>query len=84
MSDKGELDLTGAKQNTGMWLVKVPKYLSQQWSKASGRGEVGKLRIVKSLRPVVAFLSTSVAELVGSMASVISAEGSKAHLSLAV
>lgn len=23
MSDKGELDLTGAKQNTGMWLVKV-------------------------------------------------------------
>ncbi|KAJ7426589.1 hypothetical protein WISP_14452 [Willisornis vidua] len=96
MSDKGELDLTGAKQNTGMWLVKlekwthvhlmkfskvkckslclgqvnpqdryrlrdegiegshmeksfgelVPKYLSQQWNKASGRGEVGKLRIV--------------------------------------
>ncbi|KAI1241854.1 General transcription factor IIF subunit 2, partial [Lamprotornis superbus] len=26
----------------------VPKYLSQQWSKASGRGEVGKLRIVKN------------------------------------
>ncbi|NXA08621.1 T2FB factor, partial [Tyrannus savana] len=24
----------------------VPKYLSQQWNKASGRGEVGKLRIV--------------------------------------
>ncbi|NXP55576.1 T2FB factor, partial [Heliornis fulica] len=48
MSEKGELDLTGAKQNTGMWLVKVPKYLSQQWSKASGRGEVGKLRIAKN------------------------------------
>ncbi|XP_062982029.1 general transcription factor IIF subunit 2 isoform X2 [Elgaria multicarinata webbii] len=48
MSDKGELDLTGAKQNTGMWLVKVPKYLSQQWNKASGRGEVGKLRIAKN------------------------------------
>ncbi|KAJ7401767.1 hypothetical protein BTVI_92643 [Pitangus sulphuratus] len=46
MSDRAELDLTGAKQNTGMWLVKVPKYLSQQWNKASGRGEVGKLRIV--------------------------------------
>ncbi|XP_008631419.1 PREDICTED: general transcription factor IIF subunit 2 [Corvus brachyrhynchos] len=27
---------------------KVPKYLSQQWNKASGRGEVGKLRIVKN------------------------------------
>ncbi|XP_053161660.1 general transcription factor IIF subunit 2 isoform X2 [Hemicordylus capensis] len=48
MSEKGELDLTGAKQNTGMWLVKVPKYLSQQWNKASGRGEVGKLRIAKN------------------------------------
>ncbi|XP_073201096.1 general transcription factor IIF subunit 2 isoform X2 [Lepidochelys kempii] len=79
MSERGELDLTGAKQNTGMWLVKhlraifmdqdpivlgaslshwvcsssnisnkVPKYLSQQWTKASGRGEVGKLRIAKN------------------------------------
>ncbi|NXL89205.1 T2FB factor, partial [Alectura lathami] len=26
----------------------VPKYLSQQWNKASGRGEVGKLRITKN------------------------------------
>ncbi|XP_037552604.1 general transcription factor IIF subunit 2 isoform X2 [Nematolebias whitei] len=47
MSEKGEMDLTGAKQNTGVWLVKVPKYLSQQWAKAAGRGEVGKLRICK-------------------------------------
>ncbi|XP_053561470.1 general transcription factor IIF subunit 2 [Bombina bombina] len=47
-SDKGELDLSGAKQNTGMWLVKVPKYLAQQWMKATGRGEVGKLRIGKN------------------------------------
>ncbi|XP_028297231.1 general transcription factor IIF subunit 2 isoform X1 [Gouania willdenowi] len=47
MSERGEMDLTGAKQNTGVWLVKVPKYLSQQWAKASGRGEVGKLRICK-------------------------------------
>ncbi|XP_007246735.1 general transcription factor IIF subunit 2 isoform X2 [Astyanax mexicanus] len=48
MSDRGDVDLTGAKQNTGVWLVKVPKYLSQQWAKASGRGEVGKLRIGKN------------------------------------
>ncbi|XP_062866967.1 general transcription factor IIF subunit 2 isoform X2 [Trichomycterus rosablanca] len=48
MSDRGEVDLTGAKQNTGVWLVKVPKYLSQQWAKATGRGEVGKLRIGKN------------------------------------
>ncbi|XP_047220004.1 general transcription factor IIF subunit 2-like isoform X1 [Girardinichthys multiradiatus] len=47
MSEKGEVDLTGAKQNTGVWLVKVPKYLSQQWAKATGRGEVGKIRICK-------------------------------------
>ncbi|XP_065149080.1 general transcription factor IIF subunit 2b [Paramisgurnus dabryanus] len=48
MSDKGQdVDLTRAKQNTGVWLVKVPKYLSQQWTKASGRGEVGKLKIGK-------------------------------------
>nr|XP_020463537.1 general transcription factor IIF subunit 2 [Monopterus albus] len=47
MSEKGEVDLTGAKQNTGVWLVKVPKYLSQQWTKAPGRGEVGKIRICK-------------------------------------
>ncbi|XP_078513435.1 general transcription factor IIF subunit 2 [Lissotriton helveticus] len=49
MAEKGwEVDLTGAKQNTGMWLVKVPKYLSQQWAKSTGRGEVGKLRIAKN------------------------------------
>ncbi|EPQ14655.1 General transcription factor IIF subunit 2 [Myotis brandtii] len=48
MAERGELDLTGAKQNTRVWLVKVPKYLSQQWAKAPGRGEVGKLRIAKN------------------------------------
>ncbi|GAA6085173.1 general transcription factor IIF subunit 2 isoform X1, partial [Tachysurus ichikawai] len=48
MSERSDVDLTGAKQNTGVWLVKVPKYLSQQWAKAPGRGEVGKLRIGKN------------------------------------
>uniref|UniRef100_A0A8C7P115 General transcription factor IIF subunit 2 n=3 Tax=Oncorhynchus mykiss TaxID=8022 RepID=A0A8C7P115_ONCMY len=47
MSEKTEVDLTGVKQNTGVWLVKVPKYLAQQWAKASGKGEIGKLKIVK-------------------------------------
>ncbi|EMP36753.1 hypothetical protein UY3_06074 [Chelonia mydas] len=32
----------------GIYAIKVPKYLSQQWTKASGRGEVGKLRIAKN------------------------------------
>ncbi|KFU92009.1 General transcription factor IIF subunit 2, partial [Chaetura pelagica] len=31
-----------------VFFFQVPKYLSQQWSKASGRGEVGKLRIAKN------------------------------------
>ncbi|KAJ8013022.1 hypothetical protein DPEC_G00048990 [Dallia pectoralis] len=47
MSKKSEMDLTGAKKNTGVWLVKVPKYLANQWAKASGKGEVGKLKIGK-------------------------------------
>uniref|UniRef100_A0A8D2DE16 General transcription factor IIF subunit 2 n=1 Tax=Sciurus vulgaris TaxID=55149 RepID=A0A8D2DE16_SCIVU len=42
-----ELELSSAK-NTGVWLVKVPKYLSQLCAKAPGRGEVGKLRIAKN------------------------------------
>lgn len=29
------------------FLLQVPKYLSQQWEKATGRGEVGRLRICK-------------------------------------
>uniref|UniRef100_A0A8C3LFS5 General transcription factor IIF subunit 2 n=1 Tax=Chrysolophus pictus TaxID=9089 RepID=A0A8C3LFS5_CHRPC len=75
MSEKGELDLTGAKQNTGMWLVKVPKYLSQQWSKASGRGEVGKLRIAKNQgRTEVSFTLNeelaSISDIAGKPASV--------------
>lgn len=30
--------------------LQVPKYLSQQWAKATGRGEVGKIRICKYVR----------------------------------
>lgn len=41
-----DLDLTGAAR--GVWLVKVPKYLSERWMEAEGTGEVGKLRINKA------------------------------------
>ncbi|XP_077392200.1 general transcription factor IIF subunit 2-like [Festucalex cinctus] len=44
MSEKGAVNLTGAKQSKGVWLVKVPKYLAQQWDKAT---EVGKITIGK-------------------------------------
>ncbi|XP_039884229.1 general transcription factor IIF subunit 2-like isoform X3 [Simochromis diagramma] len=47
MSEKMEVDLTGVKQSKGVWLVKVPKYLSQQWDKAAEKGEVGKIAIGK-------------------------------------
>ncbi|XP_029284159.1 general transcription factor IIF subunit 2-like isoform X2 [Cottoperca gobio] len=62
MSEKGEVDLTGAKQNTGVWLVKVPKYLSQQWAKATGRGDVGKLRICKKVNQAKAEVSFTLNE----------------------
>merc|ERR1712013_971995 len=31
----------------GVWLVKVPKYISDRWEKAAANTEVGKLRIKK-------------------------------------
>ncbi|XP_028128657.1 general transcription factor IIF subunit 2 [Diabrotica virgifera virgifera] len=40
-----DLDLSNA--NRGVWLVKVPKYVSERWEKASGDMEVGKLKISK-------------------------------------
>ncbi|XP_034232025.1 general transcription factor IIF subunit 2-like [Thrips palmi] len=40
-----ELDL--AHSARGVWLVKVPKYISQKWEKAAGNVEVGKLKISK-------------------------------------
>lgn len=44
-----EVDLTAAGR--GVWLIKVPKYLSEKWEKASGSCEVGKLRIAQPQFP---------------------------------
>lgn len=44
-----DVDLTAAGR--GVWLVKVPKYLSEKWKKAGGKCEVGKLRITRSKLP---------------------------------
>ncbi|XP_066920079.1 general transcription factor IIF subunit 2-like isoform X1 [Clytia hemisphaerica] len=38
-----KVDCTRANQN--VWLVKVPKYMAEVWSKADGSGIVGSLRI---------------------------------------
>lgn len=45
-TDRGnELDLNNASR--GVWLVKVPKYVSSQWEKAPSKTEVCKLQISK-------------------------------------
>lgn len=44
--DDRELDLSNAGR--GVWLVKVPKYIAQKWSKAPSNMDVGKLRITKT------------------------------------
>jgi len=42
---EGELDCTNASR--GVWLVKVPKYISIRWKKALPLTEVGRLQITK-------------------------------------
>lgn len=44
-----DVDLTAAGR--GVWLVKVPKYLSEKWKKTSGKSEVGRLKITRSKVP---------------------------------
>nr|ACO14574.1 Transcription initiation factor IIF subunit beta [Caligus clemensi] len=54
ISDK---DLFTENRKRGVWLVKVPKYISDRWEKAPDNEVVGKLRIVKRARakPDVSF-----------------------------
>ena len=44
-SSSNELDITNASR--GVWLVKVPKYMSTRWQKALPMTEVGRLKITK-------------------------------------
>lgn len=44
-SDVRELDCENAGR--GVWLVKVPKYMSNEWEKAGPRAEIGRLKITK-------------------------------------
>jgi len=45
-----ELDLTNSTRD--VWLVKVPKYISDRWSKAGPNADVGKLRITRGVGSV--------------------------------
>lgn len=40
-----ELDVSGATR--GVWLIKVPKYLSETWLAARAKAELGTMRISK-------------------------------------
>jgi len=53
--NKGDVELTHT--NRGVWLVKVPKYISDRWEKAPANTEVGKLKIkkVNGAKPEVNF-----------------------------
>ncbi|KAK9496996.1 hypothetical protein O3M35_012793 [Rhynocoris fuscipes] len=44
----GDRDLDLSNSGRGVWLVKVPKYISNRWEKAPGNIEVGKLKISKA------------------------------------
>jgi len=59
--NKGDVDLSHSAR--GVWLVKVPKYISDRWEKAAPNTEVGKLKIKKTngAKPEVNFtLSDSI------------------------
>jgi len=45
-STSGKIDTKS--RNRGVWLVKVPKYLSQRWQAQAGCGEVGRLKVAKT------------------------------------
>ena len=51
-SDK-DVDLSNSAR--GVWLVKVPKYISERWETQSGGAQVGKLKIIKrsNMKPMV-------------------------------
>jgi len=46
-SDKAPGDLDVENASRGVWLVKVPKYLSNEWEKSGPKTEIGRLKITK-------------------------------------
>lgn len=44
---KNQKVLDTSHATRGVWLVKVPNYLSESWKKASESQELGKMRISK-------------------------------------
>jgi TFIIF, beta subunit N-terminus len=44
-----EKDVDMSSASRGVWLVKVPKYISKRWEKCPGNIEAGRLQITKSI-----------------------------------
>lgn len=44
----GPTTLDCSKASTGVWLVKVPKYLATKWNEAQDNTDVGVIRITQS------------------------------------
>lgn len=42
-----ELAVDMSSSSRGVWLVKVPKYISNRWDKCPGNIEAGRLKITK-------------------------------------
>jgi len=42
-----EKDLDMSSSSRGVWLVKVPKYISNKWNKCPGNIDAGRLNITK-------------------------------------
>uniref|UniRef100_A0A5S6R4K1 General transcription factor IIF subunit 2 n=1 Tax=Trichuris muris TaxID=70415 RepID=A0A5S6R4K1_TRIMR len=49
MSGSNQLDCR--HRSRGIWLVKVPKYLSTKWIQSAGKPEIGRIRVVKPQSP---------------------------------
>jgi len=45
---KTDKDLDVSNAGRGVWLVKVPKFIADRWSKAEASSEVGKLKIMRN------------------------------------
>ena len=65
MASESNLDCDGLSRN--VWLVKVPKYLSETWCKADSTGIVGNLKISKSQDTKVKFELSEQLSQIGSV-----------------
>lgn len=68
-----DLDVSAAGR--GVWLVKVPKYLSEQWKKCPNGKDVGRLKIARTKsanqKPNIVFSSYDMSQKAAAVATVV-------------